>query len=77
MQNVLHGMKTMKPGMGHMAAMERCGGWERWKPASILEHASVSKAAGSLLSLANIICDFTQDLAGGGGGFGSRESGEN
>lgn len=36
----------------------------RWKPASVLEHVGLSKVAGSLLSLANIICGFIQDFGG-------------
>lgn len=40
----------------------------------VLEHATLSKVAGSLLSLAKMICNFTQDFFFVV--FGSRESGE-
>ena len=48
------------------------GGTEvgRWKPARVLEHASLSKAAGSLLGLVDTGCDFTRDSLG----ISSRES---
>jgi hypothetical protein len=36
----------------------------RWKPARVLEHASLSKDAGSFPSLVDTICDFTRDSSG-------------